>query len=411
MENEISLIGAFARNRVIGKNGQIPWSLPQDQKRFKELTLGNVVIMGRRTFEEIYAKLGKPLPGRDTIVVSKTKNFADLGCETATSLAQALEIAASKFGSKPVFICGGGQLYQEGLAVADKLYITEVELTVEGDTFFPEFSDEEFMLESQEKIDGEIPFTFNIYRRNLQIDTLLSGLKIIQDKRRFMYGIDAVLLSAYAAPFIRKKDKVVDLGTGTGIIPLMLSSSNAEKIIGVEVQSASAKMAKESVALNGLEGKIDIVEGDIKSVVDGKILGKHSVEVVVSNPPYMVAEDCEACSTDAKNIARHEVLCSLEDVVAAADFLLKPHGTFFMIHRPYRLADIFAAFSRHGLEPKRMQLVHPFSDKEPNMVLIEARKNAQSSLRIEAPLVVRESNGEYTEQINKIYDSFRKPIR
>lgn len=408
MENEISLIVAYDKNKVIGNKGQIPWSLPQDQQRFKELTLGNVVVMGRRTFEEIFAKLGKPLPGRHTIVVSKTKDFADLGCETASSLAAALEIAASKFTGKPVFICGGGQLYQEGLTLADKLYITEVELAVEGDTYFPEFSDEEFKLESQEKIAGEIPFTFNIYRRNLQIDTLPSGLKIIQDKQRFMYGIDAVLLSAYAAPFIRKKDTVVDLGTGTGIIPLMLSSSNADKIIGVEVQPASAKMAKESIALNGLEGKIDIEEGDIKSIPEKKLIGKHSVEVVVSNPPYMVMEDCEACANDAKTIARHEVLCSLEDVVAAADFLLKPHGTFFMIHRPYRLADIFAALSQHGLEPKRMQLVHPFADKEPNMVLIEARKNAKSSLRVEAPLVVRESNGEYTEQIQNIYELFRK---
>lgn len=240
-----------------------------------------------------------------------------------------------------------------------------------------------------------------------QIDSLLCGYKIIQDKERFMYGIDAVLLSAFAAPQIRKGEKAVDLGTGTGIIPLLLEAvSYADFITGLEVQKESAEMAQRSVELNNLQNKIRIVNGDIKSVE--KNFEKHSVQVVTSNPPYMINEHGKQCGTDAKSIARHEVLCTLEDVVSAADYLLRPHGTFFMIHRPFRLPEIFTSLKNHGLEPKRMQLVYPFSDKEPNMVLIEAKKNAQPRLKIEQALVVRESNGEYTNQIEQIYNLFRK---
>ena len=160
-------------------------------------------------------------------------------------------------------------------------------------------------------------------------------------------------------------------------------------------------MAKRSVALNGLENHIKIVCGDLREA--GSLFARHSFNVVTCNPPYMIDEHGKGNALNAKTIARHEVLCTLEDVVAAADNLLATHGKFFMIHRPFRLPEIFKALAGHGLEPKRMRLIHPFADKEPNMVLIEARKNAKRRLKIEPPLIVRYDDGEYTAEIHRIY--------
>ena len=240
------------------------------------------------------------------------------------------------------------------------------------------------------------------------IDTLLNGRKIIQDPSRFQFGIDAVLLSAFASEETRKDDLVIDLGTGTGIIPLLMETSTlASSFIGLEIQDDSALMAKRSIELNQLESKIKIVNGDIKAV--SSLFDCHSFHVVTSNPPYMINEHGFQNDGDAKSIARHEVLCTLEAVVAAADYLLRPHGKFFMIHRPFRLPEIFSALQKHNLEVKRMRLVYPFEDKEPNMVLIEARKNAKPRLKIESPLIVRYNSGpdkgKYTEEIEKIYNS------
>ncbi len=235
------------------------------------------------------------------------------------------------------------------------------------------------------------------------IDTLSqTGYKIIQNPQKFKFGIDAFLLSWFAHDGIRNNQTVCDLGTGTGIIPFLLSaSSRAAHITGLEVQEESADMARRSVELSGLQDKIDIVQGDIKNVQS--IFKKHSFNVVTSNPPYMIADAGKNNPEDAKAIARFEVLCSLEDVVSAADYLLREHGVFYMIHRPFRLAEIFSSLQKHGMEPKRMRLVHPFADKEPNIVLIEARKNARSRITIEKPLVVYETPGEYTEEIKQIY--------
>lgn len=235
-----------------------------------------------------------------------------------------------------------------------------------------------------------------------QIDQLLNGYKIIQDPQRFQFGIDAVLLADFALTGTGFKDSVIDLGTGTGIIPLLMQWARKDgTFTGLEIQKGSAEMAARSVELNCLQEKIRIVEGDVKKV--SELFTKHSFNVVTSNPPYMINEHGHQNPGDAKAIARHEVLCTLEDIVAAADYLLLPHGKFFMIHRPFRLPEIFFALQKHNLEPKRMRLVHPFSDKEPNMVLIEARKNAKPRLEIESPLVVRNADGEYTNEINEIY--------
>ena len=161
-------------------------------------------------------------------------------------------------------------------------------------------------------------------------------------------------------------------------------------------------MAAQSVELNGLEGQIQIVHGDLKEAA--KLFARHNFNVVTCNPPYMIDEHGRANALDAKTIARHEVLCTLEDVVAAADTLLATHGKFFMIHRPFRLPEIFEALSAHKLGAKRMRLIQPFAGKEPNMVLIEARKNAKRRLTIEPPLIVRNDDGEYTAEIRQIYD-------
>ena len=236
------------------------------------------------------------------------------------------------------------------------------------------------------------------------IDTLKNGYKIIQDSEKFKFGIDAILLSHFAFNQIRKNESVIDLGTGNGIIPLMLAKSNANSITGLEIQNENVELAKKSVELNQLEEKIKIIHGDIKSVSEN--FRKHSFDVVVTNPPYMINEHGKQNPSDAKSIARHEVLCNLEDIICAVDFLLKPCGKFFMIHRSFRLPEIFSTLINHKIEPKRMQLICPFANKEPNLVLIEARKNANPRLAIEENLIVYEKPGIYTEAINQIYSSF-----
>ena len=236
-----------------------------------------------------------------------------------------------------------------------------------------------------------------------QTDILKNGYKIIQDTDRFQFGIDAVLLADFTEKTVKAGERIIDLGTGTGIIPLLMAGKNKDiSLTGLEVQEASAEMAGRSVALNGLEDRVRIVQGDLR-FVDG-LFDKHSFNVVTCNPPYMIDSHGRGNELDAKTIARHEVLCTLEDVVAAADYLLATHGRFFMIHRPFRLPEIFEALAAHKLEPKRMRLIHPFADKEPNMVMIEARKNAKRRLTIEPPLVVRYDNGEYTAEITRIYN-------
>ncbi len=244
----------------------------------------------------------------------------------------------------------------------------------------------------------------------LQTDTLKNGYKILQDSERFQFGIDAVLLADFAGKGLKAGQQLIDLGSGTGIIPLLMysrvaDSKNPPHFTGLEIQSESAEMAAKSVALNGLEEHIKIVNGDLKQA--SELFGRHSFNLVTCNPPYMIYQHGAANELDAMTIARHEVLCTLEDVVAAADYLLAPHGSFFLIHRPFRLPEIFESLSKHKLEAKRMRLIHPFPNKEPNMVMIEARKNAKRRLTIEPPLVVRDNTGpnagNYTDEIRKIY--------
>lgn len=238
-------------------------------------------------------------------------------------------------------------------------------------------------------------------KENERLDDLQkSNLFIIQDTSKFCFGMDAVLLSGFAKA--NSKDKVIDLGTGNGIIPLLLSAkTNATKIVGLEIQSEVASLAKRNVDLNELENKIEIVEGNIKDAAS--IFGKGSFQVVTSNPPYMVGTHGIKSEDEPRMIARHELLCSLEDVISSASKLLVPQGHFYMVHRPFRLAEIIAKMKMYNLEPKRMRLVYPFIDKEPNMLLIEGVKGGNERITIEKPLIVYKDKDVYTDEIYEIY--------
>ncbi len=236
---------------------------------------------------------------------------------------------------------------------------------------------------------------------NERIDELQrNGYQIIQNPEKFCFGMDAVLLSGFAK--IKCGEKMLDLGTGTGIIPILLEAkSNGEHFTGLEIQEESADMARRSVCLNGLEKKIEIVTGDIKCASD--IFGKCVFDVVTVNPPYMIGQHGIANPDMPKAIARHEVLCNLEDVVREAAAVLKPGGRFYMVHRPFRLVEIFTMMVKYKLEPKRMQLVYPYVDKEPNMVLIEGLLGGKSRITVEKPLVVYKEPGVYTDEIYDLY--------
>ena len=231
-------------------------------------------------------------------------------------------------------------------------------------------------------------------------DLQRNGYRIIQDPEKFCFGMDAVLLSGFAsAP---EGGRALDLGTGTGIIPILMSAKTAAaELIGLEIQEESADMAQRSVILNDLQSKIKIVQGDIKEA--GQLFDAASFDVVTSNPPYMIGGHGLKNPDGPKAIARHEVLCDLEDVVKAAARLLKSGGKFYMVHRPFRLAEIMVLMHEYRIEPKRMQLVYPYADKEPNMVLIEGARGGRSRLTVEKPLIIYESPGKYTSEIYDIY--------
>ena len=236
---------------------------------------------------------------------------------------------------------------------------------------------------------------------NERLDDLQrNGLKIIQKTDGFCFGMDAVLLSGFAS--VKPGARALDLGTGTGIIPLLLSAkTKGDHFTGLEIQTEIMKMAQRSVALNGLEKKIDIIQGDIKEA--SRIFGAASFDVVTSNPPYMNDAHGLKNPGDVKAISRHEVLCTLEDVVREGTKALKPGGRFYMVHRPHRLAEIITVMRQYKLEPKRMKFVHPFADKDANMVLIEAVRGGGAWLKLEPPVIVYKEPGGYTDEIYEIY--------
>lgn len=236
---------------------------------------------------------------------------------------------------------------------------------------------------------------------NERIDELQrNGYRIIQDPERFCFGMDAVLLTGFA--YAKETDILLDLGTGTGIIPLLMEAKyGCRHLVGLEIQPESADMAMRTMAMNGLSEKIEIVTGDIKEA--GSLFPPASFDCVTCNPPYMIGNHGLVNPQDSKAIARHEILCTLEDVIAQTARLLKSGGRFFLVHRPFRLAQIITLLVEYKLEPKRMQLVYPYVDKEPNMVLIEAVRGGKPRLKVEKPLVIYKTAGEYMPQIRDLY--------
>lgn len=240
----------------------------------------------------------------------------------------------------------------------------------------------------------------DLYDGESLVDLERNGYKIIQCKDGFCFGMDAVLLTFFAK--IKAEEHVIDLGTGTGIIPILLEAkTEGRHFTGLEIQEKSVDMATRSVIFNNLEEKIDIVRGDIKEALS--LFGRASFDVVTTNPPYM--NDMHGIKNPElpKAIARHEVLCTLEDVVSAGAGLLKQNGRMYMVHRPHRLVEIINTLVKYKLEPKRIQMVHPFADKDANMVLIEAVKGGGPMLKMEKPIIVYDEPGVYTQFIHEIY--------
>lgn len=240
-------------------------------------------------------------------------------------------------------------------------------------------------------------------RENERIDNLeLKNLKIIQNKNGFCFGMDSVLLSDFAKE-IKKGSKIADLGTGTGILPILLCAKTQNtKIVGIEIQKEMAEMANRSVLLNDLQARIEIICEDIKNLKEK--YEKGSFDAIVTNPPYKKQGTGKINENDNKLISRHEITANLEDFILVASYLLKDQGSFYMVHRPERLADILVTLRNYKLEPKILRMVYPNQEKEPNLVLIKAVKNAKPFLKVEKPLFVYKKDGEYTEEILKIYN-------
>lgn len=227
-----------------------------------------------------------------------------------------------------------------------------------------------------------------------------NGLVIIQNPEKFCFGMDAVLLSGFAKAGANAQ--VCDMCTGTGIIPILMSAkTDAKHFDALEIQEESADMARRSVLANELQDRINIITGDIKKAT--ALLGKSRYDVVTVNPPYMKSGNGLVNPEDDLAIARHEILCSLEDVVREAAGLLKTGGHLFMVHRPQRLADIFSELEKYKMEPKRLKMVQATKDKKPSMILVDAVKNGGRELIVEAPVIIYDELGEYSEEIRTVY--------
>ena len=228
------------------------------------------------------------------------------------------------------------------------------------------------------------------------------NLKIIQKKDGFCFGIDSVLLSDFAKN-IKKDSKVMDIGTGTGIIAILLSAkSKAKKIYGVEIQEEMAKMADKSVKLNNLEEKIKIINADINNA--SELLEKNTFDAIVTNPPYKKNNSGIINENEMKLISRHEIKCNIEDIIRESSKFLKDKGELYMVHRPERLAEIIVTLKKFNLEPKVLRFVQSNQEKNPSMFLLKAIKNAGEFLKVEKTLIIYDTEGKYTQEILKIYN-------
>lgn len=241
-----------------------------------------------------------------------------------------------------------------------------------------------------------------IYEYERIDDLQLNGLRIIQNPKGFCFGIDAVLLSNFVK--IKPKEVAVEFGTGTGIVPILLAGkTNFQKIHAFEVQAEVAHMATRSVKLNELEEKIEIIHDNLINVFDH--IAPSSVDVVFTNPPYMSGNGGIKNDDVLKTISRHEIMCSLEDIIKNASKLLKFRGRFYMIHRPNRMVDILTLCRQYKLEPKEIRLIQPYSDKKPNIFLVMCSKGGQSDLKFMDPQIVYNKDGSYTNEIYEIYQN------
>ncbi len=240
-------------------------------------------------------------------------------------------------------------------------------------------------------------------KENERIDDVeFKGLKIIQNEKGFCFGMDSVLLSDFAKN-MKNNSTVLDLGTGTGIIPILLcGKTNLKKVVGIEIQQDVANMAKRSSQLNNLQDRFEVVNTNIIDLKN--IYEKQSFDVIVTNPPYKKENTGITNENEAKLISRHEITANLEDFISISKDLLKDKGEFYMVHRPERLVDILSLMRKYKIEPKILKFVSPNKNKEPNLILIKGIKNANSFLKVEKNLYVYNEDGKYTNEILKIYN-------
>ncbi|MCR4929827.1 MAG: tRNA1(Val) (adenine(37)-N6)-methyltransferase [Lachnospiraceae bacterium] len=243
----------------------------------------------------------------------------------------------------------------------------------------------------------------NLLKENERIDSLQrNGYSIIQNSTRFCFGMDAVLLTEFVN--LKKGDRVIDLCTGTGVIPILLcAKSQAEHFEAVEIQEETADMAKRSVILNNLEDRIDVKCEDLNNLKS--VFENASFDAVTVNPPYMIPGKALVNPDESKAIARHEIKCTLKDVLSESSRLLKNGGKLFMVHKPERLDEIIVAMKEVKLEPKRLRIVYPRIDSKPNMILIEGAKCVNAGMIVEKPLIIYDESGKYTREVAKIYES------
>lgn len=240
-------------------------------------------------------------------------------------------------------------------------------------------------------------------KENERIDDLqFNNLKIIQNTDGFCFGIDSVLLSDFAKE-IPSRSAVLDLGTGTGILGILLcAKTKLSKIYGIEIQKDMCDMAQRSIKLNGLEDRFSIINDNIQNLTS--VFEAQSIDAIISNPPYKKDRSGIQNESQKKLIARHEITASLEDFISISSKLLKSNGNLYMVHRPERLVDLFYLLRKYQLEPKKLRMVHSYSDSKPKLFLVKATKNAKSFLNIEKPLIIYHHDGSYTDEIYKIYN-------